>query len=155
VTPIERLYLDDVVSGTVARLTRFFEVRGVSLRWGRLDETAVLANPHIVDQVTQILLENAAQYGGRGSTVYVSVAGEESGRGVLIVEDDGAGIGDVDPEALFTPFVRGPVALETGERGSGLGLAVARWLVERCGGTIAAERRAPSGARFVVRLPAP
>ena len=152
--PTERMYLDDAASGTVARLARVFAERGVSLRWERLEETPVLANPHVADQVLQILLENAAQYCPAGSTVTVSVHPTKTGRGELIVEDDGPGIAETDRETLFTPFVRGSAARGTTARGTGLGLAVAQWLVRSVGGEIEADPGVERGARFVVRFPA-
>ena len=58
-------------------------------------------------------------------------------------------------DLVFTPFVRGSAARQTGAPGSGLGLAVARWMVTECGGSIAIESVSPHGARFVVRFPSP
>jgi signal transduction histidine kinase len=153
VPPTERMYLDDVASGTVARLGRVFAAREVGVQWGRLDETPVLANTHVADQVLQILLENAAQYCPAGSTVTVSVHPADNARGELVVEDDGPGLTPADRETLFTPFMRGSAARETGSRGTGLGLAVAQWLVEGAGGTIVVESRQPRGTRIVVRFP--
>jgi two-component system OmpR family sensor kinase len=153
IPPTERMYLDDVASGTVARLTRVFVAREIGVQWGRLEETPVRANAHVADQVLQILLENAAQYSPPGSTVRVSVHPVDSAHGELIVEDEGPGISDEDRETLFTPFVRGSAARATGSRGTGLGLAVAQWLVEGVGGMIAAEPRESHGTRMVVRFP--
>ena len=149
----ERMYLDDVASGTVARLGRVFAARDVAVQWGRLEETPVLANTHVADQVLQILLENAAQYCPAGSTVTVSVHPAGSAQGELVVEDDGPGLTAADRETLFTPFVRGSAARDTGSRGTGLGLAVAQWLVEGAGGTIVVEPRGTRGTRIVVRFP--
>ena len=153
IPPTERMYLDDVASGTVARLTRVFVAREIGVQWGRLEETPVRANAHVADQVLQILLENAAQYSPPGSTVRVSVHPVDAAHGELIVEDEGPGISDEDRETLFTPFVRGSAARATGSRGTGLGLAVAQWLVEGAGGMITAECRESRGTRMVVRFP--
>jgi signal transduction histidine kinase len=147
IPPTERMYLDDVASGTVARLTRVFAAKDVGVQWGRLEETPVLANPHVADQVLQILLENAVQYSPRGTTVTVSVHPDSDAHGELVVDDEGPG------ETLFTPFVRGSAARATGARGTGLGLAVAQWLVKGAGGTIDVEARETRGTRIVVRFP--
>jgi signal transduction histidine kinase len=149
----ERMYLDDVASGVVARLGRVFAGRSIAIQWGRLDETPVLANTQVADQVIQILLENAAQYSPAGSVVTVSVHPAGPAHGELVVEDEGPGLTDEDRETLFTPFVRGSAARVSGARGTGLGLAVAQWLVQGAGGTIIVEPRHPRGTRFVVRFP--
>ena len=151
----ERMYLDDVASGVVGRLGRVFAARRIAVQWGRLDETPVMANPQVAEQVIQILLENAAQYSPEGSTVTVSVHPADPAHGELVVEDEGPGLSDEDRETLFTPFVRGSAARASGARGTGLGLAVAQWLVQSAGGTISGEGRAPRGTRFIVRFPGP
>jgi signal transduction histidine kinase len=153
IPPAERIYLDDVASGVVARLGRVFAAREITVRWGRLEETPALVNPHVAEQVLQILLENAAQYSPRGSVITVAVEPVDARHGQLIVDDEGPGLTVGDRETLFTPFVRGSAAAATAERGTGLGLAVAHWLVTSSRGTIEAEPRTPTGTRFVVRLP--
>jgi signal transduction histidine kinase len=150
--PPEAIFLDDVVSGTVARLGRLAERRRIRLVCNDLRETPVRANTHVVDQVTQILLENALQYTPEGGVVAIGVTPSD-GRGRLVVEDDGPGLEGGDLEALFTPFARGSAARRMGTPGSGLGLAVARWMVESSGGTIAVEPVHPHGARFCVDFP--
>jgi len=151
VAHVEARYLDDVVSGVVARLTRIADARGVRIRWGRLEETFVCVDPHMADQVAQIVLENAIQY--CGGTVTVSVHPDARGAGQFAVEDDGPGVDPTEFETLFTPFVRGAAARVTGAAGSGLGLAVARWMVEACAGRIWVEQASPHGARFVIQFP--
>jgi two-component system OmpR family sensor kinase len=152
VAAADDMYLDDVVSGTVARLSRLAEARGVRIVWNRLEETPVRANPHVTDQIAQILFENAVQYGGSGSTVSISVHPVSGGFGQLLVEDDGPGLSEDDLAALFTPFARGSAARDGAVRGTGLGLAVARWLVQRSGGTITVDRLEPRGVRFTVSV---
>jgi signal transduction histidine kinase len=151
---LEPMFLDDVVSGTAARLGRLAERRRIRIVCTDLRETPVRANTHVVDQVAQILLENALQYTPEGGTVAISVAPGD-GRGRLVVQDDGPGLERGDLEALFTPFARGSAARRMGAPGSGLGLAVARWMVESCGGKIAVEPVQPHGARFLVEFLGP
>jgi signal transduction histidine kinase len=69
------------------------------------------------------------------------------------VEDNGPGLDADEFASIFTPFARGSAARRTGAPGSGLGLAVARLLVESCNGTITVEPVQPHGARFVVTFP--
>lgn len=147
----EVLYLDDVVSGTVARLIHVAEQRRVRIVWGEFAEAPVQANRHALEQVTQILVENALQYTPSGGTVTVSVQ-PRNGCGELSVEDTGPGFAPGELDTLFSPFVRGSAARLSTFPGSGLGLAVARWMVESCGGRLRADPLV-TGARFVVELP--
>jgi two-component system sensor histidine kinase BaeS len=102
-------------------------------------------------QVLTNLLTNAVRHTPRDGTVTVSLASAEPGA-VITVDDTGPGI-DSDPEMLFDRFHR---AADSG--GSGLGLTIARQLVEAHGGTVTASNRPatsadPGGARFTVVLP--
>ncbi len=83
-----------------------------------------------------------------GGTLWLKVRSSGNGAGVdLVVDDDGSGIGDEVREKVFDPF------FTTKERGTGLGLAVTRQIVEAHGGTISCEARAPKGTRFFIHLP--
>jgi signal transduction histidine kinase/CheY-like chemotaxis protein len=111
------------------------------------------ADPMRITQVVGNLLENAVRYTPRGGEI--SVTGyREGGEVVLRVRDTGIGIApEVLPRIfdLFAQLDRSPVRPGGG---LGVGLALARTLVELHGGTIAVESEGPGrGSEFVVRLP--
>ena len=90
------------------------------------------------------LVGNAVRLTPAGGRVRVVL--EAPGTAVIFaVEDTGPGL-PAEPEALFVPFSRGAT-------GVGLGLAIARRIVERHGGELTCTARAPAGARFAIRLP--
>ncbi|MDF3071307.1 MAG: sensor histidine kinase [Polyangiaceae bacterium] len=100
-------------------------------------------------QVILNLVMNAADAVGPGGNVRVSAI--RLGKGVrLTVEDDGPGVDARVQAQLFEPFV---TTKEIG-KGTGLGLAVCRGLVEAAGGSITLDSDYGRGARFVVELPA-
>ncbi|KQZ83351.1 histidine kinase [Microbacterium sp. Root166] len=106
-------------------------------------------------QVAANLLANARAHTPEGTTVTVTVAREED-RAVLRVHDDGPGIDPALGGELFGRFSRadGSRARKTGATGgSGLGLSIARAIVDAHGGTITA-RSTPGDTTFEVRLPA-
>ena len=106
-----------------------------------------LSRERLVQVVLNLVL-NAADAVGAGG--HVRIAAARSSLGVrLSVEDDGPGIDPQVADRLFEPFV---TTKEVG-KGTGLGLAVCRGLVEAVGGTIGVEVNVPRGARFVVELP--
>ncbi|HXH83296.1 MAG TPA: ATP-binding protein, partial [Candidatus Tectomicrobia bacterium] len=67
-------------------------------------------------------------------------------------EDEGRGLADADLARVFEPYYRAPDAAATA-RGTGLGLAVVRALVEAHGGRVRADNRPTGGARFTLALP--
>ena len=95
------------------------------------------------------LLENAGKYAGRGATVTVS-AHIKGPCAVLTVSDDGPGIPLERLEEIFDRFARGE---ETAAPGFGVGLALARWVVEAHGGSLRAEAAEEGGLRLVMALP--
>ncbi|MBN1606195.1 MAG: HAMP domain-containing histidine kinase [Polyangiaceae bacterium] len=107
------------------------------------------------EQLVQVLLNlvlNATDACGPGGRIRIAAQrfGPAEARGVSIaVEDNGPGVAPQIRERLFEPFV---TTKEVG-KGTGLGLAVCRGLVEAAGGTITLDSRVTSGARFVIELP--
>lgn len=99
-------------------------------------------------QVALNLVLNAADAVGPGGNIRVSASHSEGGVRV-VVEDDGPGVDARVQSQLFEPFV---TTKEVG-KGTGLGLAVCRGLVEAAGGTITLDTDYTAGARFVVELP--
>lgn len=108
-------------------------------------------DPVLMERVFCNLLENAAKYTPPGSSIALSAS--SSGDWVEIrVEDNGPGLPEGKEEAVFAKFTRGKN--ETAVTGVGLGLSIARAVIEAHDGTIRAENRAEGGARFIIRLPA-
>jgi signal transduction histidine kinase len=107
----------------------------------------VRGDPWRIQQVLLNLLINARDAMPAGGTVEVSLLTAGSAV-VLAVSDTGCGLGHVPPGRLFEPFWTNK------EKGSGLGLAMSRRIIEDMGGTITlADRPAPGGARAAVMLP--
>ena len=109
-------------------------------------------DPERVHQVVANLLENAVRYTPRGGTV--EVRARRGADGVTIeVLDEGPGIPEAEQARVFERFYRADAARSSSDGGAGLGLAIARWIVDLHGGQIRPEHRDPHGCRMVVTLP--
>lgn len=98
------------------------------------------------------ILENAVKYSASGTTVniYVSCLVNH----VLIqVEDEGIGIPEGEGHEIFKRFYRGSNAKDLVKEGAGVGLYLARSIIEQQGGTIVAKRKNGSGTIFQITLP--
>ncbi|MFJ1744967.1 ATP-binding protein [Streptomyces sp. NPDC088116] len=97
------------------------------------------------------LLDNAQRHAG--ATVHATVV-RTRGQVVLTVADDGSGVPEAERERIFERFVRLDDARSRDDGGAGLGLAIARDVAERHGGTLTVGRAPAGGALFELRLPA-
>ena len=109
-------------------------------------------DPERVHQVVANLLDNALRYSPTGGTV--DLRGTRTRSSVTIeVCDEGPGISEEEKTRVFERFYRADPARSSKDGGAGLGLAIARWIVDLHGGEISAEARPPHGCRMVVVLP--
>lgn len=112
----------------------------------------VRGEPDDFETIWNNLLDNAIRYSPAGSEVRVSVS-RENGNARVEVVDQGAGISEQDLAKIFDRFQRSDVSRSRETGGYGLGLAIAKAMVEAYGGTIAAKSRNGSGTIFCVELP--
>jgi signal transduction histidine kinase len=118
---------------------------GVDLRVAPAPAVELALDKHKIKQAIVNVLENAIDAAPQGTVVEVSAAVDD-GHVQVAVRDHGAGVADTLRDRLFTPFAT------TKQDGVGLGLALAKELVDAHGGGITWEPATP-GARFVIRLP--
>jgi len=109
--------------------------------------------PEQVERVLYNLLTNALRHTPTAGSVAVLVEPQQNEVQVT-VEDSGNGLSAEATERMFERFWRGDAARTSGEAGAGLGLAIARGLVEAHGGRIWAESRPGGGTRVSFTLPA-
>ncbi len=111
------------------------------------------ADPEDLQLVWVNLLENAVRYSPEGAAVEVSVSRNNGGPARVVFEDHGAGIPPEDLPHIFDRFYRGDPSRTRSTGGFGLGLAIAKALVEAYGGTISAASTPGQGTRMTVELP--
>lgn len=144
--------LGPVIEQTVAGQRERYAARGVSLQ-SHVPERGPVARID-ADRLREALgnlLDNALRHTGEGGTVTVTVLSRRAASASVIeVTDTGTGFDPGDAELLFTRFHRGTAD----STGSGLGLTIARALVEAQGGTLRARSDGPgTGATFTISLP--
>ncbi|HEY8393703.1 MAG TPA: HAMP domain-containing sensor histidine kinase [Thermaerobacter sp.] len=142
-------WLAEAVAGLEA-LARQFGARLEATLAPELGEAVVEADPDRLGQVLANLVGNAARHAGRDGQVRLAatLAGD---RLRVEVADDGPGIDPADLPHVFEPFYRGGTAARS--RGAGLGLSIARAIVEAHGGHIGVTSRQGEGASFWFTVP--
>ena len=150
----ERLDLRSVIAAAVETSQPIIEQHGQSLAVAVPEEPIFVdGDPIRLPQVVSNLLTNAAKYSQRGGHIKVSVA-REGATAVLDVADDGIGIPKDMLQTVFGMFTQVDRTLERTTGGLGIGLSLAKGLVEMHGGSIEAFSDGESkGSKFSVRLP--
>jgi two-component system OmpR family sensor kinase len=141
------MIVDEAVESFAAEARR----RGVLLeRRPASADPEVVADREWLRQVIEILIENALRHASGATRIVVAVRQSSAGAEIA-VEDDGPGF-PREPTQLFDRFARAGGG--SGAPGFGIGLGLARWVVERHHGAIRLESaRFGGGARVVVTLP--
>ena len=147
---ISRARFQRVELGTLAAET-VGDVRGIAVR--AQGEGAAMGDAARLRQVIGNLVDNAVSFSPPGGTVRLRVA-RVGPATTLTVDDDGPGVPPGAELAIFERFHSQRPEGERFGRHSGLGLAIARAIVEAHGGTIGVVNRPEGGARFTVTLPA-
>jgi two-component system sensor histidine kinase KdpD len=112
------------------------------------DLPMISVDARLIQQALNALLSNAAAHGGSDKPIEVSAARDGSML-IISVADRGPGLALGEENKVFEKFYRGP---RTRPGGLGLGLSIARQLVEAHGGKLVAQNREDGGARFTIRL---
>ena len=145
--------LGELVSRCLSSLDAEAKARDVELE-SRVDgyDPVVRIAPDKVERVLLNLLANAVRHSQPNGVVSV-VLEPDTDKVVVAVEDTGAGLPPGAPERMFDRFWREDESRARTSGGAGLGLAIARGLVQAHGGTIWAENRNGGGARVAFTLP--
>ena len=144
---LEEIRLGEMVSDILAELAEDADARGITLRKAVPAELTITADQSLLTQLLLNLVENGIKYGREGGFVAVE-AREEQSKVLLLVKDDGIGIGPDDQLHIFERFYRADKARD--RTGSGLGLSIVKWIVELHHGTISVESAPESGTVFTV-----
>jgi heavy metal sensor kinase len=118
----------------------------------RLDPATVIGDRDRLTDLVTNLCSNAIQYNRSGGQVHVDVW-PEGNEACLRVRDTGIGINADDLPRVFERFYRADKARTTHSGGAGLGLAIAKWIVEAHDGRITCQSALGEGTEILVRLP--
>lgn len=149
----EPVPLQHVVADAVAALEPGAAARGMTIVRGASGDAVVVGDRDRLVQVVTNLLDNAIKFAPEGTSIAVRTERPARSRIRVWVEDGGPGIPAEDVGKLFEPFRRLEVGNDRGAGGTGLGLTIARAIVEQHGGHIGVESTPGQGSRFWFELP--
>lgn len=145
-----------VVHCTLEDHRGMLEAKGLQVAFAETGgDISVIGDQARISQVIGNLLHNAGKFADHGGHVFVAVKMADSTHAEISISDDGIGMDEATLKGIFHPFVQADISIERSSGGLGLGLALARGIVELHGGSINARSEGVgSGSTFQVRLPA-
>lgn len=146
----EPVELDRVLIEVIGELRH--ELHGQQLAVTAFEPVTVQGDPDRLKQLVLILIDNAIKYTTPGGRVDVGLRRAEGGV-TIEVRDTGVGIAPEDLSRVFERFYRVDPARSRNAGGTGLGLPIARWIIEEHGGTVELASVIGKGTTATVRLP--
>lgn len=156
VPPLHRTVVGgaELIEAAKVRFERRFPERKLNQRLAE-SLPAVDADPSLLRRVLDNLLDNAAKFSEPDSPITIEArVSPDQQQLVIDVRDQGIGIAPADQERIFEPFFRADRSRTRGTGGVGLGLVLARRIVEAHGGSITVDSQPDRGSHFCVTVPA-
>jgi two-component system phosphate regulon sensor histidine kinase PhoR len=149
---LERLDTGRMVKATVEEFKQETNPANLLIEFTIPDEGPVVnADREALAQALWNLLDNAVKYSGDSAVVHVEV--EPADLVAIRVRDRGFGIPPSERKRIFRKFVRGSSARAYGVKGTGIGLAMVRHIVDAHGGKVTVESEPGKGSTFTILLP--
>jgi len=148
--------ISDLLAGAISQFSKHAQAKNIQLDKKISDPTlTITADAGRLERILQILLDNAIKFTPENGHVTISTFCNSAGEIEITVSDNGIGIGKADQEVIFKIFEQAGEPLTRTQEGSGLGLALAKGLVELHNGRIWFESQGVpgKGSQFHVALP--
>jgi signal transduction histidine kinase len=141
-----------IAEEAVGSVRAMAEIKQINLHFDAPETLGVNGDSQRLTQLLYILLDNAIKYTPNGGEAHLSLS--VKGKELLIfMKDSGVGIHPDDYRRIFERFYRADKARTKQDSGHGLGLAIAKWIVESHKGTIHVTSEQGKGSTFLIRIP--
>ena len=117
------------------------------------EDITITGDVSMIKQAARILVDNAAKYTPDHADIILQVKKNEKGHSCFVVQDEGIGIAGKDIPHMFERFFRSDPARSRENGGAGLGLSIAKWIIDRHGGYFQVLSREDIGTRITVCFP--
>jgi len=151
----ERFGLEQVVERCASRALPLAEAKQIAIEIAASPSAAILGDAELMEYAVYNLLTNAIKYSPSDTRVRVALSGGDDNKKDpvrLSVEDQGIGMDKKEVGRIFEKFYRTRRAEQSGEAGTGIGLAIVEQIIAQHGGSIQVESEPGRGSRFTLIL---
>jgi signal transduction histidine kinase len=151
----ERFGLEDVVARCASRARPLADAKHIAIEIATMPSAAILGDSELMEYAVYNLLTNAIKYSPSDTRVRVAMNGGDDNKKDpvrLSVEDQGIGMDKKEVGRIFEKFYRTRRAEQSGEAGTGIGLAIVEQIIVQHGGSIQVESEPGRGSRFTLIL---
>jgi len=150
---LKNIDIVELIEDITHSVAEYIETKGIKLLFDtEIEEKIISCDPDKIERIMLNLLSNAVKFTKEGGKIIVSVKQREEWISIL-VKDDGIGIPKEKQQFIFERFRQADKTLTRSHEGSGIGLSLAKSIVEIHGGSIAVDSEAGKGSEFEVLLP--
>jgi len=148
----EMAKLTDLIKTSIHQVQPLAKIKSITIE-NKVEDYEIKANKKGIIDVFVILLDNAIKYSPEKS--FITLSSRKTEKNVtLLIQDQGLGIEEKDIPHIFNRFYRSDVArIKSTSKGFGLGLSIAKRIIELHGGKISVKSSLGKGSLFVVSLP--
>lgn len=149
---ITSVRLQEVIDSSVTRIYPLAKSKDIKITSPKNQNTNIKVDQNAIQEVLVNLLENAVKYSPEKSEVKIE-AKKKLGKVELSIADQGPGISEKDLEHIYERFYRSDASrTKTGKKGYGLGLAIAKQIIDHHGYSISAKSKIGHGTTFTISI---
>jgi len=149
----KRINAKGLISNCISVLTGAAMRKDIELKSDLPPDVFIFADERLLTQAVTNLINNAIKFTTEGKKIYVNVNTFKEGMSEIVVRDEGVGISEENQDKLFRIDKKFSLEGTNGEKGSGLGLALVKEIIEKHGGDIWFYSKLGEGSEFHITVP--
>ncbi len=149
----EKVLLESIIRHLISRFEPFATASNVTIKFGTTENLPeIVTDAHQIEIIIENLLDNAVRYTKQSGKIEIKLSQKNQSL-YFEIKDSGVGIPKEDQKFIFQKFFRSENAIRQQTQGSGLGLFIARSIIEKLGGQIGFESEENKSSKFWFTLP--
>ena len=149
----KRINAKALISNCISVLTGAAMRKDIELKSDFPPDVFIFADERLLTQAVTNLINNSIKFTGEGKKIYVSINTFKEGMSEIVVRDEGVGISEENQDKLFRIDKKFSLEGTSGEKGSGLGLALVKEIIEKHGGDVWFYSKLGEGSEFHITVP--